>query len=42
MMTGTDAGDFTKNIVRWVCEERFALAVERPTALLKITGLPTS
>lgn len=42
MQTGTDGSDFTKNIVRFVFDERLALAVERPSALLKITGLPTS
>jgi len=38
--TGTDGGDFTRNIVRFVCEERLTLAVERPTAVCKITNLP--
>jgi HK97 family phage major capsid protein len=40
--TGTNTDDFSKNIQRWVIEERLALAVERPTALLTIAGLPTS
>jgi HK97 family phage major capsid protein len=40
--TGTNTDDFTKNIQRWVIEERLALAVERPTAVLTISGLPTS
>jgi hypothetical protein len=34
--------DFTKNIVRTVGEERLALSVERPAAVLSVTGLPTS
>lgn len=34
--------DFVKNIVRYVAEERLLIAVERPSAALKITGLPTS
>lgn len=42
LMTGTNNDDFTRNIVRFVGEERLALAVERPAALLSITGLPTS
>lgn len=40
--TGTNDDDFTRNLVRFVCEERIALAVERPSAVCKITGLPTS
>jgi HK97 family phage major capsid protein len=42
MQTGTNNDDFTKNLVRFVCEERIAPAVERPAALLSITNLPTS
>ncbi|WP_322860108.1 phage major capsid protein [Mycobacterium europaeum] len=42
LMTGTNNDDFTRNLVRFVGEERLALAVERPAALLAITGLPTS
>jgi HK97 family phage major capsid protein len=38
--TGTNNDDFSRNISRWVIEERLALAVERPTALLTLTGLP--
>jgi HK97 family phage major capsid protein len=34
--------DFVSNIVRWVCEERLNLAVERPAAICHITGLPTA
>ena len=40
--TGSNNDDFTHNIVRFVAEERLQLAVERPAALLSITGLPTS
>jgi HK97 family phage major capsid protein len=42
LRTGTNNDDFTHNLVRFVCEERLALAVERPAAVLSITGLPTS
>lgn len=41
IQTGTSGTDFTHNVVRFVAETRLALAVERPTALLKLTGLPT-
>jgi HK97 family phage major capsid protein len=40
MRTGTNADDFTRNLVRFVMEERFTLAVERPTAVCEITNLP--
>ncbi len=40
MRTGTDSDDFTRNLVRFVMEERFTLAVERPTAVCEITNLP--
>jgi HK97 family phage major capsid protein len=40
--TGTTNDDFSRNITRFVVETRLALAVERPTAVLTITGLPTS
>lgn len=36
---GVSADDFVKNITRVRCEERIALGVTRPSALLKITGL---
>ncbi|MGM9474339.1 phage major capsid protein [Pseudarthrobacter sp. YS3] len=36
---GVSADDFVKNITRIRCEERIALGVTRPSALLKITGL---
>jgi HK97 family phage major capsid protein len=42
LRTGTNADDFSRNLVRWVAEERLALAVERPAAVCKITGLPTT
>jgi hypothetical protein len=38
---GTANDDFTRNLLRFVCEERMVLAVERPTAVCSITGLPT-
>jgi hypothetical protein len=34
--------DLVRNIYRWVCEERLALAVERPSAILSITKLTVS
>lgn len=34
--------DFTSNILRYICEERLILAVERPSAVLSLTGLPAS
>ncbi len=34
--------DFTQNILRYVAEERLNMAVERPSAILSLTGLPTS
>jgi hypothetical protein len=40
--TGTNADDFSRNIIRFVIEERLTLAVERPSAVLAISGLPTS
>lgn len=40
--TGTNNDDFTRNLHRFVCEERIAPAVERPAALLSITNLPAS
>jgi hypothetical protein len=39
---GFAGDDFTRNIVRYVGEERIALAVERPEAVLEITGLPSA
>lgn len=40
--TGTSDDDFVRNVVRFICEERIAVAVERPSAVCKVTGLPTS
>lgn len=34
--------DFLSNILRWIAEERLNLAVERPAAILHITGLPAA
>ena len=42
LRTGTNADDFSRNLQRWVAEERIALAVERPAAVCKITGLPVA
>ena len=32
--------DFASNILRYIAEERLILAVERPSAVLVLTGLP--
>jgi HK97 family phage major capsid protein len=40
--TGSINDDFSRNLVRFVFEERINVAVERATALLKISGLPTT
>jgi len=42
IMSGFTNDDFQRNINRWAVEERLNLAVERPAAVLNITGLPTS
>lgn len=42
VMTGTNNDDFTKNIQRFVVEERLTLAVERPSAVLAISNLPVA
>jgi HK97 family phage major capsid protein len=42
VQTGQSTDDFTKNISRFVLEERLVLAVERPAAVLSITNLPTA
>ena len=34
--------DLVRNIYRWVCEQRLALAVEHPSAILSITKLPVT
>lgn len=40
LLMGYSGSDFTDNVIRFVAEERFNLAVERPAAVLHITGLP--
>jgi Phage capsid family len=40
--TGTTNDDFSRNIVRYVIEERIGLAIERPAAICSVTGLPLS
>ncbi|POX92233.1 phage major capsid protein [Mycobacterium kansasii] len=40
--SGFTNDDFQRNINRWAVEERLNLAVERPSAVLNITGLPSS
>jgi hypothetical protein len=42
MHTGYSGTDFVENIVRFVFEERFTLAVERPQAVMHISNLATS
>jgi len=42
VQSGYTNDDFSRNINRWAVEERLNLAVERPSAVLNITGLPTS
>jgi hypothetical protein len=39
---GYSGTDFVQNILRYVCEERCVLTVERPAAVLHITTLPTT
>jgi hypothetical protein len=39
---GYSGTDFTQNVLRYVCEERCVLTVERPSAVLHITTLPTT
>ena len=39
VLTGYTNDDFTRNITRFVVEERLALATERPGAVLLVTGL---
>jgi hypothetical protein len=34
--------DWTSNIVRVLCEERLNFAVERPAAMVYVSGLPTA
>ena len=40
--TGTTNDDFSRNIVRYVIEERIGLAIERASAICSVTGLPLS
>ncbi len=39
---GYSGTDFTDNIVRTVCEERLNFAIERPAAIVHVTGLPAT
>lgn len=39
MRIGFAGDDFTRNIVRFIAEERLNLAVERPSAVLRVTNL---
>jgi HK97 family phage major capsid protein len=39
---GTDSDDFTRNLLRWVWEERLNLACERPSAVLLLSALPVT
>jgi hypothetical protein len=41
MFPGYSQDDFVRNLLRWVAEERLALTVERPAALLASESLPT-
>jgi hypothetical protein len=34
--------DFTFKVVREVCEERLNFAIERPAAIVHVSGLPTA
>lgn len=38
---GYSGSDFTNNIIRFVSEERLTQTIERPHAILKITGMPS-
>jgi HK97 family phage major capsid protein len=40
MRVGYSNDDFTRNLLRWVAEERLVLTVERPAAVLKLVNLP--
>jgi HK97 family phage major capsid protein len=42
LRTGYANDDFTRNLTRFVAEERLVLAVERPAAVLALEGLPTA
>nr|WP_312870695.1 phage major capsid protein [Gordonia asplenii] len=39
VLVGTSGDDLVRNLTRFVVEERLALAVERPAAVLKLSGL---
>jgi hypothetical protein len=41
MMVGYMNDDFVRNLTRYVAEERLALCVTRPSAVLAISNLPT-
>jgi class 3 adenylate cyclase len=40
MRIGFANDDFTRNLIRWVGEERLVLMVERPAAVLKLVNIP--
>lgn len=42
LRVGYSGTDFVQNVLRWVAEERCVLTVERPSAVLHITTLPTT
>jgi HK97 family phage major capsid protein len=41
MRIGYSGTDLIQNVLRYVCEERCVLTIERPSAILHITSLPT-
>jgi hypothetical protein len=41
MRVGYSGTDFVQNVLRYVAEERCVLTVERPSAVLHLTTLPT-
>jgi HK97 family phage major capsid protein len=41
LRTGTNEDDFTRNLMRFVVEERLQTVVERPSAICVVSGLPT-
>jgi hypothetical protein len=42
LRTGTDTADLTHNIIRFVGEERVGLAIERSSAVMDVSNLPTT
>jgi HK97 family phage major capsid protein len=40
MFLGYSGDDFVRNLLRWACEERLVLCVERPAAVLVLKSLP--